>query len=244
MMPYKVTGADRGPVQACRWRSARGRTDPRPTVLLTLALLACAGGSAPGEDGEGEEPRAAATRADTPAATDTTRAAEAADTTRAAQAADPTRTGEGVATAQGAAWRADAVRRERPEVGMTTMVRVETARHEDFDRIVLEFEAGLPGYRIEYVDRPVRACGSGNVVELRGDGWLSITAEPARAHDDEGRATVAPRERAPGLPALLDLVITCDFEGQVTWVAGVASPNRYRVLELGEPARLVVDVRH
>ncbi|MBA2378972.1 MAG: hypothetical protein H0V76_05295, partial [Blastocatellia bacterium] len=41
-----------------------------------------------------------------------------------------------------------------------------------------------------------------------------------------------------------DLKITCDFEAEVTWVAGVASPNRYRVLELKAPTRLVVDIKH
>jgi len=30
----------------------------------------------------------------------------------------------------------------------------------------------------------------------------------------------------------------------VTWVLAVQSPNRYRVLELEDPARLVIDVRH
>jgi len=41
-----------------------------------------------------------------------------------------------------------------------------------------------------------------------------------------------------------ELISTCDFEAEVEWVAGVASPNRYRVLELRNPTRLVVDIKH
>jgi hypothetical protein len=51
-------------------------------------------------------------------------------------------------------------------------------------------------------------------------------------------------EQRPELPVLLQLEPTCDFEGEVSWVLGVKAPNRYRVLELKDPPRLVVDVRH
>src|SRR5690606_40460443 len=63
---------------------------------------------------------------------------------------------------------------------------------------VFEFPGnGLPGYHIGYIDRPVRQCGSGEVVELAGDGWLEIRMEPAQAHDEQGRATVTERALAP-----------------------------------------------
>jgi len=128
---------------------------------------------------------------------------------------------------------------------VATLVGVETGRHPTFDRVVFTFAGGgLPGYHLEYVDRPVRRCGSGQTVELPGDGWLEIRLEPAAAHDEEGRPTVGDRRLEPALPVVLEAVLSCDFEAVVTWVLAVESPNRYRVLELEEPARLVVDVRH
>jgi hypothetical protein len=124
-------------------------------------------------------------------------------------------------------------------------MQVRSARNEGFDRIVFQFAgATVPGYSIEYIDRPVRQCGSGDVVPLPGDAWLSVRMEPAQAHDEQGRATVAERSLSPGLPNILALTSVCDFEGQVEWVAGVRSPSGYRVSELRDPARLVVDVRH
>jgi hypothetical protein len=125
-----------------------------------------------------------------------------------------------------------------------TLREVRSARNEGFDRVVFEFEGTqLPGYHVEYVDKPVIKCGSGEPTEVAGEGWLQVRLEPAQAHAD-GQVTVAERERKPGLPLLQELELTCDFEGQVTWVLGVKSPHRYRVLELREPARLVVDVQH
>jgi hypothetical protein len=79
---------------------------------------------------------------------------------------------------------------------------------------------------------------------VAGDAWLEIRFVPAQAHTDAGEPTVTDRDRQPGLPIVKQIVSTCDFEGHVTWVLGVSSPNRYRVLELAAPTRLVIDVRH
>lgn len=141
-------------------------------------------------------------------------------------------------------WTAGITRVERREARVATVTDVRIALNEGFERVVLEMTGdGVPGYLIEYVDRPVRQCGSGHVVDLAGDGWLQIRLEPARAHTDAGESTVEERRREPRQPVIREAVMTCDFEAQVEWVLGVSSPNRYRVLELRSPTRLVVDIR-
>lgn len=142
-------------------------------------------------------------------------------------------------------WTAGVRQVRRPGAGPARVVDVRTARNESFDRVVLQIDgARVPAYRVEYVDRPVRQCGSGNPVEVAGQGLLAITLNGAAAHDDRGNATVRDRERRLGLPVMRELEFTCDFEGEVTVVVGVASPNRYRVIELSNPTRLAVDVQH
>jgi hypothetical protein len=124
------------------------------------------------------------------------------------------------------------------------LTAVDTARHGHFDRVVFRFDGDrLPGYRIAYIDRPIRACGSGQAVPVTGDGWLEMRLIPAAAHAD-GEPIIRRRSRASSLPVLKQLELTCDFEGVVTWVGGLSAPNRYRVLELADPPRLVVDIRH
>lgn len=142
-------------------------------------------------------------------------------------------------------WTGAAVTGAGPGAGMTTLESVRSARNDGFDRIVLEFRAGArPGYRVEFVDPPVRQCGSGQAVALAGEAWLRVRLEPSRAHDDRGRPTVTERSRVTDLPMVRAMQLICDYEGQVEWVISVGAPNRFRVTELSNPARVVVDILH
>ena len=130
-------------------------------------------------------------------------------------------------------------------MGSAVLADVRSARHGNYDRVVFEFAgADLPSYHIEYIDKPVRSCGSGEVVPFAGDGWLQVRFSGANAHTEAGEPTVKDRTRSPNLPIVKDLKLTCDFEAEVEWVLGVSSPNKYRVLELKSPTRLVIDVKH
>ena len=140
-----------------------------------------------------------------------------------------------------------------PGVARPVLRHVETATRAsprgggDYDRVVFEFAGGgdsVPGYRVEYTTKPVQRCGSGDPVTVAGTGRLIIRFEPAQAHDEHGNLTPVERHYTPGLPAVRELTLVCDFEGQVAWVLGIAAPSEYRVSELTGPARLVVDVRH
>lgn len=144
-----------------------------------------------------------------------------------------------------AGWTAGIVDRERPVTGAAMLVDVRAAAHEDFDRVVFEFAGSeLPGIHLEYIDRPVRDCGAGQVVPIDGDGWLAVRFYPTNAHDESGAPTAGEREIVPRLPVVLEIERTCDFEAVVEYVLGVSVPNPYRVIELANPPRVVVDVRH
>lgn len=128
--------------------------------------------------------------------------------------------------------------------GTSTLIGVITSREDGFDRIVFTWEAAAPPIHLEYVDTPVRDCGSGQAFRLEGDGWLEVRFYPARAHSDAGAPTLDRRAWTENLPGILEMRRTCDFEGVVTYVAGVSSPEPYRVLRLGDPARWIVDIQH
>ena len=140
---------------------------------------------------------------------------------------------------------AGVTQKKRGELPPRTLRTVRAAKHENFDRVVFEFaESGLPGYRIQYVNKPVRNCGAGEVVPVGGNGFLLIQILPANAHTQAGQATIDERERVLNLPVMRELKLICDFEADVQWVVGVSQVKRYRVLELSNPARLVVDIKH
>src|SRR5213593_1825713 len=143
------------------------------------------------------------------------------------------------------------VRSFRPGVARPVLRHVETATGASpgggYDRVVFEFTGGgdsVPGYRVEYTTKPVQRCGSGDPVTVAGAGRLIVRFEPAQAHDEHGSLAPAERHHTTRLPAVRELTLICDFEGQVAWVLGIAAPSEYRVSELTGPARLVVDVRH
>ncbi len=126
-----------------------------------------------------------------------------------------------------------------------TLQSVSTTTCEGFDRVVFQFNTpATPGYHVSYIDKPIRLCGSGNTVAVAGDAWLEVRMTQTQAHTEAGQSTIAERNRTVNLPNLRQLVQTCDFEGHVTWVLGVGSPKRFRVVELTNPSRIVVDVKH
>jgi hypothetical protein len=210
---------------------ARQCVRPRRVAALVLVAGGCVADSPPADS-------VADTVADSVAGTPAIAPPPGPADTAAAESAEPD-------TARIAEWTVRDTRVTVAATGVATLVAVRAAAHAQFDRIVIEFEgAATPSYRLEYVDRPVRQCGSGEAVPLAGDAWLSIQLEPAQAHTEQGEPTVAERSRSPRLPNLLELKLICDFEAVVEWVAAVASPQPYRVAALRSPARLVVDIRH
>ena len=124
------------------------------------------------------------------------------------------------------------------------LVDISTGLHEGFDRIVFEFEEGLPGYRIQYVEPPIRGEFSGLPVEIAGNAFLRVSFRSAAGFDPStGEPTYhGPLEIATGLPSLLEAEGTGDFEGVLTWVLGLAEEVDFRVLELEDPFRVAIDV--
>lgn len=124
---------------------------------------------------------------------------------------------------------------------------VQAARHGEFERIVFEFAGSeRPGYRVEWMDGPVTADGSGKVVEIAGTSRLRIVFEPASGVDLEtgdityaGENRVEPRTDGS---TIHEVVRTGDLESVMTWVAGTDGVVPFRVVRLSQPTRLVVDV--
>lgn len=159
----------------------------------------------------------------------------------------PPDTGRAAPTGQDTAFAGtvDPIRRARSAPPVAILREVRSAAHAGYDRVVFEFGNGmLPGYHIEYAAGSVYQCGSGDEVSVAGAAKLIVRLEPARAHDERGNVTIEERQRVLTLPAMKELLIVCDFEAQVEWVVGLAGRTPYRVAELGEPPRLVVDVQH
>ncbi|MGW5315864.1 AMIN-like domain-containing (lipo)protein [Nocardia thailandica] len=134
--------------------------------------------------------------------------------------------------------------------GRAPLSDVRAGRHECFDRLVIEVAGPVTGYRAGYVGS-VTMDGSGQAVPLRGGAFVQVTVH-APAHDDAGRATYLPADRAEAVPTggydtFRQVAWAGSFEGRTTFGIGVRARLPLRVSTLegpGSGSRVVVDVAH
>ena len=131
---------------------------------------------------------------------------------------------------------------EVPMPGSAVLRDVRTGDQQSFDRVVFEFEGTtLPDAEIKIVERPIQ-CGSGLPVQVAGKVYLQVRLTPAQAHTEEGKPTLTSRGRKLSLPVLREIRQICDFEGEVTWILGLAERREHKTMELQGPTRLVIDI--
>jgi len=130
-----------------------------------------------------------------------------------------------------------------PDSFTRELVALRTATHPAFDRMVFQFRGGTPGYAVRYVPRIIQD-GSGATVPLLGTRFLAMRFAAARAHAPDGSAANVPRVRTPLFASIRQVKLAGDFEGIVSYGAGIAGRKAFRVFKLSGPPRIVVDVRH
>ena len=122
-----------------------------------------------------------------------------------------------------------------------TVVELRAAPHEGYDRVVVELDGPLPGYRVGYVDVVREPPPSDAPVELEGEAALQVTIDPATAQDDGG-LTFSPRSLRPQLRSVREVQYAGDGDQGAVFGIGVARERPFRVFDLENPTRLVVDV--
>jgi len=133
-----------------------------------------------------------------------------------------------------------------PSMDPTAITRVDVANHDGFNRVVFEFDAGIPGYEVGYTPRPITEDGSGLEVDVQGAEVITVRMTPAsvvRFTDDGYDEVYAGPDRIAG-PAtpVSEVVQVGDFEAQATWAIGVKASSNFAVSTLTSPDRLVIDV--
>lgn len=113
--------------------------------------------------------------------------------------------------------------------------------------LTFRFEGGLPGVTVRYLDRPVRAAGSGDEVAVAGGAVLGIRFEPASGarFGETGFVTTYTGPTrigfADGAP-LNEAVRTGDFEAVYEWAIGLDAQVPFRVEADGDTGSITVVV--
>ena len=110
---------------------------------------------------------------------------------------------------------------------------VRVGAHEGFNRVVFEFDGGVPGYSVKYVERPIIADGSGDEVTVGGGAVLEVRLEPAMGADVS--------RRIAGTDEIVEVVKTGDFEAVVHFAVGVRDRAPFKVIT-SEGTTLIVDI--
>ena len=124
------------------------------------------------------------------------------------------------------------------------LVAVRAARQQTVDRVVFEFSERVPGYKVSYVKKPIVQT-SGREVPISANFVLEVRMEQASGfNQDTGQPTYTGGTpiRPAGTRAVGEVAQVEDFEGVLTWVAGLDADVPFRVSTLSAPPRLVIDL--
>lgn len=131
---------------------------------------------------------------------------------------------------------------------------VRVGAHDGYDRIVFEFtepkpnpagNGGIPQYEIRAAKPPFTEDPSDLPLEVYGDSFVQLVVQGATGHDLDGNPTYAgSRVLTPGFGTLAQAAQSGDFEATLSWIMGLSRPTCWRVQELHNPERLVIDFHH
>ena len=141
------------------------------------------------------------------------------------------------------AWTAAAILRQNKDSKETPYLKeVRVATNKGFDRIVFEFLGDIPPFRIEYIKPPITGTAD-REIKVSGKYFVSIILHSLPYPDDEK----FPEAKIPtgklNLPAVSEVREIEWFEGDRPFAVGLKDKKPYRVQQLKNPARLVIDFK-
>lgn len=134
---------------------------------------------------------------------------------------------------------------QRGEPVHTQLVDVRVGEHDGYDRVVFEFDNGIPEYTLSAAEPPYTDDPSGNPIDVNGDAVLHLVMIGGTSVSPDYEQTyTGPFEFDPGFAKLVHLVESGDFEAVSSWYIGLSGESCARVLTLDGPDRLVIDIEH
>ena len=139
------------------------------------------------------------------------------------------------------------------EGSLAQLADVRVGTHEGYDRVTFEFEPpsdgqyfGLPPYTLVEATPPITQDGSGDPVSMEGSDFAVVVFHGVAGYDFvEGTPSYSgPKDFRPDFPMLVEARETGDFEATLSWAFGLHGASCWRVQELQNPLRVVIDFPH
>ena len=125
---------------------------------------------------------------------------------------------------------------------------VRVARHDDYDRVVFEFTGAMPNYNIEYLKSHFYEDEGGrHRIRIAGTAFIQVSLTQIPANDEQLKISESkdfvPKGRLKS-PSVLQIEEAGLWEGNYDFLLGIRGRKPFRVSELDEPRRLVIDFKH
>ncbi|HSS22392.1 MAG TPA: hypothetical protein VLL54_20135 [Pyrinomonadaceae bacterium] len=145
-------------------------------------------------------------------------------------------------------WTTKRVEQNHESTESTYIRAVRAAKQNGFDRVVFEFKGPLPNYSLEYLrSRWYEDEGGRRRLKLAGSAFLKVDLHIIPVDEEQLKLSQAkdfyPKSRLK-FPSLTGVEEGTFFEGYYDFFLGVKARKPFRVTELANPARLVIDFKH
>jgi hypothetical protein len=118
-------------------------------------------------------------------------------------------------------------------------------KNQGYDRVVFEFKEALPNFAVRVVKPPIPYSETNEYVKISGRAFVEVTFYPVPYPEDNDFKDVfleMPKEKLK-MPVIQEIKNSDFFEGYLAFAIGLKARTVYRVQQLSNPARLVVDLK-
>jgi len=140
-------------------------------------------------------------------------------------------------------WTSQTISRRNDNSTETTYLKeIRTAKNKGFDRVVFEFTGDTPRYQIEYIKPPITGTAD-TEIKVKGKFFISVNLQSLPYPDDEKLGKVNMTGDWLKTSAVSEIREAEWFEGVRWYVIGLKAKKLYRVQQLKNPTRLVIDFK-
>ncbi len=128
---------------------------------------------------------------------------------------------------------------------VSALCKVHLAKHKEFDRIVFEFDGGKLQYVIQYLPSDIYSTEGGDrKIQIAGNVFMLVSIYGMGAFDEMPCKLGTYPKKKLNFPSLMQIQEGVWFEGIQDFMIGVKAEKTFRVQELSNPSRLVIDFKH
>jgi hypothetical protein len=143
------------------------------------------------------------------------------------------------------AWTTEKVQHNRETEDVSySICKVRVAKNKGFDRVVFEFDGGKPKYIVQYLASNIYSTeGGDNKIKIAGNVFIVVNIYGMGVDEMPCELKSYPRKKL-NFPTLMQIQQGVWFEGIQDFLIGVKAKNSFRVQELSNPSRLLIDLKH